>query len=177
MTKREQTLEFIQKYVADEYQLHHAEMVETAMRVVAKHLNEDEEKFGLTGLVHDWDFDKWPETHPGRYDQLQAELDWVDEEVLNAIKGHGDLDFPRNTNLEKALLACDEFSGLMYAYMKMVGNYGDMKTKSIRKKVHKDIKFAAKIDRTDVITGITELGIPEDDFFNLIRDAFSAKYD
>lgn len=177
MPTREQALEFLHKYVSNEYQLHHAEMVANAMQAVAEHLGEsDTEKFYVTGLIHDWDFDKWPEEHPGRYDQLQEELG-VDEEVINAIKGHADLSFNRQTNLEKSLLACDEFSGLLYAYMKMVGSYADMKTSSIRKKVHKDLNFAAKINREDVTTGITGLGIPEDEFFELVRDKFAQTYD
>src|SRR5690606_17380701 len=115
---REQAVEFLYKYVEDEYQQHHAEMVETAMRAVAHKLGEDEELFGITGLVHDWDFDKWPDEHPGRYDQLQEELG-VPDAVVNAIKGHKGVDGPRHTILDKALFACDEFSGLLYAYMKM----------------------------------------------------------
>jgi predicted hydrolase (HD superfamily) len=177
MPTREEALEFLTQYVSNEYQLHHAEMVAIAMEAVAKHLGEsDTEKFYITGLIHDWDFDQWPEEHPGRYDQLKGELG-IDDEVVDAIKGHADLDFPRETILAKALLACDEFSGLLYAYMKMVGNYKDMKTSSIRKKVYKEVNFAAKINREDVKTGISELGIPEEDFFALVRDTFSAKYD
>lgn len=168
--------EFLKKYVTDEYQLHHAEMVSIAMKAVAKQLGEDEDLFEITGLIHDWDYDKWPEEHPSRYEQLQNELD-VPDEVIDAIKGHADLAYTRTTKLAQALLACDEFSGLLYAYMKMVGSYGAMKISSIAKKVHKEIKFAAKVNREDVITGITELGIPEVEFFTLLRDAFAAKYD
>lgn len=178
--KRDKAYTFLTTYVQDEYQLHHAEMVEAAMTAVAKHLDmaaTEVEKFALTGLIHDWDYEKWPEEHPGHYETLKSELEWVDDEVIDALKGHADLDFERSTKLAQALLACDEFSGLLYAYMKMVGNYGDMKTKSIRKKVYKDVKFAAKINREDVKTGITELGIPEDEFFELIRDTFAEKYD
>lgn len=170
---------FLEKYVTNEYQLHHAEMVATAMEAVAKHLgvsDEEVELYYTTGLIHDWDFDQWPEEHPGRYEQLKEELG-VPEEVITAIKGHAGVSADRPTRLAQALFACDEFSGLLYAYMKMVGNYADMKTKSIRKKVHKDLNFAAKINRDDVKTGIAELGIPEDEFFELIRDTFAAKYD
>ncbi len=176
MPAKEEAKEFVHKYVADEYQRHHAEMVAAAMEAVASKLNEDTDKFYITGLVHDWDYDKWPEEHPGRYEQLQSELG-ADDQVIEAIKGHKGISASRPTVLAKALFACDEFSGLLYAYMKMVGNYGDMKTKSIRKKVHKDLNFAAKIDREDVKTGIAELGIPEDEFYELLRDTFAKKYD
>ncbi len=179
-TTREQAYSFLTEYVQDEYQLLHAEMVEAAMLSVATHLRlsqEQQEKFALTGLIHDWDYEKWPDEHPGHYDLLQTKLAFVDEEVINAIKGHVDLNFPRETKLAQALLACDEFSGLLYAYMKMVGSYAEMKTKSIHKKVHKDLKFAAKVNREDVKTGIAELGIPEEEFYQLLRDTFAAKYD
>lgn len=182
MPTREEALEFLKTYVTDAYQLHHAEMVALAMQAVAQGLGESTEiieKFYITGLVHDWDFDKWPNEHPGRYDQLVNELG-VDQEVIEAIKAHADLSYPRITNLAKALLACDELSGLLYAYMKMTGTYGAMKTSSIRKKVYKEVNFAAKINRQDVQTGIQEMqeiGISEDEFLELLRDTFAAKYD
>ncbi|MCA9378941.1 lysine--tRNA ligase [Candidatus Dojkabacteria bacterium] len=177
MPTREQASEFLHKYVTNEYQLHHAEMVAKALEAVATKLGEsDVEKFYVAGLIHDWDFDQWPDEHPGRYEQLVGELG-VDQEVVEAIKGHADLNHPRLTNLAKALLACDELSGLYYAYMKMVGSFGDMKISSIQKKIHKEVNFAAKINREDVKTGITELGIPEEELLTLLRDTFAASYD
>lgn len=180
MPTREQALEFLKKYVQDSYQLHHAEMVETAMRAIAKYFGEDEELFGLAGLIHDWDFDQWPTEHPGHYEQLVAELNLSDDvaaKVIDAIKGHAYTDHPRTTKLSQAIAAADEFSGLLYAYMKMVGKYGDMKISSIAKKMDKELNFAAKIDRSFIKMGITELGIPNDEFYTLIRDAFASKYD
>jgi len=181
MTSRTQATEFVHTYVEDEYQRHHAEMVATAMEAVARRLElDDADTYYITGLVHDWDFHRWPDEHPGRYHQLQEELG-IGDEVVTAIKGHVGTGAPRPTLMSKALFACDEFSGLLYAYMKMVGSYRAMKPKSIRKKVHKDRSFAAKIDRDDVITGITELGeetgLDEEAFFILVRDAFAQKYD
>jgi predicted hydrolase (HD superfamily) len=176
MPTREVAKEFLDKYVQDTYQKHHAEMVALAMEAVAKQLSQDPEKFYITGLIHDWDFDKWPGEHPGRYDQLQTELG-VDQEVIEAIMGHKGVDASRPTVLAKALFACDEFSGLLYAYMKMVGSYKDMKLSSIAKKVHKEVNFAAKINREDVKTGIAELTIPEEEFYTLLRDTFANKYD
>jgi predicted hydrolase (HD superfamily) len=174
---RQKALEFLHKYVTNEYQLHHAEMVETAMRAAAKHLSEDEDKFGFLGLIHDWDFDQWPSEHPGRYEQLQSELPEVDQEMVDTIKGHADLGFPRTTKLMQALLALDELSGLFYAYGRMVPKYADMKVSSINKKLTKELSFAAKINRQDILTGIQELGIPQDELIEIIRDAFAAKYD
>jgi len=170
---RQQATDYLHKYVNDEYQRHHGEMVGTAMEAVANHLNiDDQDIYYITGLVHDWDYDQWPQEHPHRYDQLQDELG-VDDEVVVAIKGHINTESPRPT-----LLA---FSGLLYAYMKMVGSYGAMKPSSIRKKVRKDKSFAAKIDREHVITAFTELGeetgIDEESFYILLRDAFAEKYD
>lgn len=175
-TTREQASEFLHKYVSTDYLLHHSEMVAAAMEAVAKHLNGDADKWYITGLIHDWDFDQWPTEHPGRYDQLQNELG-VDDEVIGAIKGHGDLGFPRETKMQKALLALDELSGLFYAYMKMVGNYKDMKISSVQKKLNKELNFAAKIDRNYIKTGISELGVPEEELLTIVRDTFASKYD
>lgn len=173
---REAAHEFLKKYVSDEYLLHHSEMVATAMEAIGNKLGENADKFYITGLIHDWDFDQWPDEHPGRYDQLQSELG-VDDEVISAIKGHGDKEFNRSTNLMRALLALDELSGLYYAYMKMVGSYGAMKVSSLQKKLHKELNFAAKIDRSYVLKGIEELGIPEEELLTIVRDTFAAKYD
>lgn len=167
---------FLQKYVSDTYLLLHSEMVARAMEAVAKYLGEDTTLFYITGLIHDWDFEKWPSEHPGHYKQLRSELG-VESELIEAIKGHGDLSYPRTTTLSKALLACDELSGLLYAYQRMVGNYHDMKVSSIRKKIYKEPKFAAKVDREYVIRGIEELGIPEETFFALLKNTFAEKYD
>ena len=167
---------FLEKYVSDPYQRHHAEMVAIAMGAVARRFEVDPFIFEITGLIHDWDFDQWPEEHPGRYEQLKTELG-VGEEIIDAIKGHADLKYPRETLLARTLLACDEFSGLLYAYAKMVGSYKAMKIVSIYKKMHKDMSFAAKINRIDILTGVSELGISEEEFYALIRDTFSKKYD
>lgn len=173
---REAAEEFLRKYVTQDYLLHHSEMVAAAMEAIGNHLGGNADKFYITGLVHDWDFDQWPEEHPGRYDQLQSELG-VDDEVIGAIKGHADLNFNRSTKLMQALLALDELSGIFYAYMKMVGSYGAMKISSIQKKLHKELNFAAKIDRDYILKGIEELGIPEEELLTIMRDTFAGKYD
>jgi lysyl-tRNA synthetase class 2 len=173
---REAAEAYLHKYVENEYLLHHSEMVASAMEAVARHLGENADKWYVTGLIHDWDFDKWPSEHPGRYEELRSELG-VDQEIIEAIKGHGDIEHPRQTKMMKALLALDELSGLFYAYMKMVGSYGAMKISSMQKKLHKELSFAAKIDRNYVLKGIAELGIPEEELLTIVRDTFAAKYD
>jgi len=181
-TARQIVHKFVTDHVGDAYQLLHAEMVETAMQGIAKYLGEDEAIFGLTGLIHDWDYYKWPETHPGQYENLlnnpdlqTIAIDWA--LVIEAIKGHGDLSYAHDSKLSQALLACDEFSGLLYAYCKMVGKYGDMKVSSIIKKLHKELNFAAKANRADMLTGIELLGIPEEVFIERVKAALAAKYD
>lgn len=179
---REIVHSFVKSNVEDEYQLLHAEMVETAMLGIARNLGEDETIFGLTGLIHDWDYFKWPETHPGQYEVLlnNADLQTIPIDwnlVIEAIKGHGDLSYPHDSKLSQALLACDEFSGLLYAYNKMVGSYKDMKVSSVSKKLHKELNFAAKANREDMLTGIQLLGIPEEEFIDIVKTALSEKYD
>jgi predicted hydrolase (HD superfamily) len=127
----------------------------------------------LTGLLHDIDFDEHPDTHPGP--SLQWFKDWgYPDDLIHAVEAHaygyhGFTTLPR-TKLAAALVACDEISGIFYAYRKMNPvRYGEMKASSIRKKF-KDPGFAAKIDRATIELGCDHLGVTLDDHIaNLVR--------
>ena len=148
-------------------------MVATAMEGYARQFGEDADLWFITGLLHDLDFEAHPETHPGEA------LRWFNEwgyppELIHAVEAHaygyhGFATLPQ-TRLAAALLACDEISGIFYAYRKLNPvPYGQMKASSIRKKI-KEPAFAAKVDRRTIALGCERLGVPLDEHVeNLIR--------
>jgi predicted hydrolase (HD superfamily) len=173
LPSKEAATALLHQHVNDGYQRLHAQMVACAMEGYAQHLNEDSLLWFVTGLLHDIDFEQHPDTHPG------PSLGWFKEwgypdALIHAVEAHayGYHDFKTlpQTRLAAALLACDEISGIFYAYRKMnpVG-YGEMKSSSIKKKF-KEPNFAAKIDRTVIQLGCDHLGIPLDEHIaNLVR--------
>lgn len=170
---REEAQKLLREHVQDEYQVYHANMVATAMEGYAEELGEDRDKWFLTGLLHDLDFEKFPETHP------KTALEWFKEweypeDMIDAIEAHayGYNGFSRlpETKLAAALMACDEISGIFYAYRKLNPiPYGEMKVSSIKKRFAEK-NFAAKIDRAIVERGVAAFGIDMDTHIqNLIK--------
>lgn len=165
--------QLLEQHVRDEYQRHHALMVATAVEGYAPQFQGDRELWYLTGLLHDLDFEEHPETHPA--ESLRWFAEWgYPEELIHAVEAHaygyhGFKTLPR-TKLAAALLACDEISGIFYAYRKLNPvAYGQMKASSIKKKI-KEPAFAAKVDRSTIYTGCEHLGVSLDDHVaNLIR--------
>ncbi|MBI2498530.1 MAG: HDIG domain-containing protein [Opitutae bacterium] len=170
---REAATALLHQHVRDDYQRHHALMVATAMEGYAVQLNEDPLLWHLTGLLHDIDYEEHPDTHPALSLQWFKEWGYPDE-MLHAVEAHayGYHDFKTlpQTRLAAALLACDEISGIFYAYRKMNPvPYGQMKPSSIRKKF-KEPSFATKIDRSTIQLGCDRLGVPLDEHIaNLVR--------
>ena len=165
--------QLLEQHVRDEYQRYHALMVATATEGYAPLFQADPHLWFITGYLHDIDFEEHPETHPRESLRWFSEWDYP-EELIHAVEAHaygyhGYTTLPR-TKLAAALLACDEISGIFYAYRKMNPvRYGEMKASSIKKKL-KDSAFAAKIDRTTITTGCEHLGVSLDDHIaNLIR--------
>jgi predicted hydrolase (HD superfamily) len=170
---KEAAAALLREHVRDDYQLHHALMVATAMEGYASLYNEDPLLWYLTGLLHDIDFQEHPDTHPAP--SLQWFKDWgYPDTLIHAVEAHaygyhGFATLPQ-TRLAAALVACDELTGIFYAYRKMNPvRYGEMKAGSIRKKF-KDHTFAAKIDRSTIELGCTHLGVALDDHIaNVVR--------
>ncbi len=170
---RESAQKTLHEYVQDDYQRHHALMVATALEGYAGRFQEDPQLWYVTGLLHDLDFERQPDTHPAE------ELGWFKawgypEPLIHAVEAHaygyhGFATLPR-TRLAAALLACDEISGIFYAYRKLNPvPYGQMKASSIRKKF-REPSFAAKVDRHLIELGCEHLGVPlEEHIANLIR--------
>jgi len=165
--------ELLEKFVQDPYQRHHALMVATATEGYAQGFGGDPLLWHVTGLLHDIDFERHPDTHPA--ESIGWFRQWgYPEELIHAVEAHaygyhGYAVLPQ-TKLAAALLACDEVSGIFYAYRKLNPvRYGEMKAASILKKV-KDPGFAAKVDRRTITLGCEHLGVTVDAHVsNLIR--------
>jgi predicted hydrolase (HD superfamily) len=151
--------------------------VEAAMRGYARRDGENEETWAITGLVHDLDYERYPDLDTGhpRYALRELESRGYPQEIIDAVAGHADfLGVPRETRLAKTLYAVDELSGFIAAcaLVRPTGIEG-MKPKSVRKKL-KQPSFAAKVDRDQIARAIEELGVDENEHIQLVIDAMAA---
>lgn len=151
----------------------HMLAVETAMRSYARYFGEDEERWGITGLLHDMDYEKYPtpDEHP-MVGVRELERLGYPADVLRAIEGHADyLDTPRDTTMARALYAVDELSGFITAcaLVRPEGLSG-MKAKSVRKKM-KQASFAASVNRDDIVRGAGELGVDLNEHIDFVISA------
>ena len=159
--KREEAFEILKKYNKDEFHIRHALTVEGVMRYFAKELNEDVEYWGNVGLLHDVDFELYPEEHCKKCIELLRENN-VDESIIHSICSHGYglcTDVKPKHIMEKVLFATDELTGLIWAAAKMRPSKSVMDMElSILKKKFKDKKFAAGCSRDVIIKGAEQLG-------------------
>ncbi len=144
----------------------HVLAVEAAMRAYARKLGEDEELWGITGMLHDLDYERYPSLEDGhpRYALKELEARGYPPELVRAVASHADfLGVSRDSPMEKALYAVDELSGfiLACAYVRPTGIHG-MTPKSIKKKL-KTPAFAAAVDREGIREGAEELGVDFDE--------------
>ncbi len=171
--KKNQAEEFLHEFVKSESLRRHCSSVASSMRHFAKKFNEDEEKWYVTGLLHDFDYEKYPDQHPQIGEGILREQG-VDEEIIRAIQSHADYTgVSRDTLMEKTLFAVDELSGFVVAVAyvrpdKMKG----MKAKSVKKKL-KDKAFAAAVNRDDIRQGAEELEIELDELIEGVIEALS----
>ena len=158
----------------------HALGVETAMRAYAREFGEDEELWAVTGIVHDHDYERYPDLDTGHPRMALEELRkrGYPDEVVDAVAGHAEfLEVPRETRMAKTLFAVDELSGFIAAcaLVRPTGIEG-MKPKSVRKKL-KQPSFAAKVDRGQIQRAIEELGVDETEHIQRVIDAMAANAD
>jgi putative nucleotidyltransferase with HDIG domain len=151
--------------------------VETAMRAYARRFGEDEEEWGIVGLLHDFDYQQWPDPpeHPLRGAAILAERNYP-ERVIYAIKSHADYlpDCPRVSRLDKALYACDELSGFCMAVAVVrPERFQGMRAASVRKKM-KLKGFAAAVNRDDIVRGAADLGVDLDEHIQFVIDALAS---
>ena len=154
--------------------------VEASMRAYAREWGEDEGLYAVTGLVHDLDYERYPDLDTGHPRYALAELERLGypQEVIDAVAGHAEfLEVPRETRLAKTLFAVDELSGFIAAcaLVRPTGIEG-MKPKSVKKKL-KQPSFAAAVDRDQVQRGIEELGVDPDAHMALIIGALAGRAD
>jgi putative nucleotidyltransferase with HDIG domain len=167
---REEAFDLLKEYTRNESLLKHAFSVEKVMRAKAKELGEDEEKWGITGLIHDFDYEKYPDApdHPLKGSEILKEKGYS-EEIREAILGHAEYtNTPRNTLLAKWLFAFDELCGFVTACgLVRPDNLKSLEPKSVKKKL-KDKAFARSVSRDDIYKGAEELGIPLDDLISFV---------
>jgi predicted hydrolase (HD superfamily) len=152
----------------------HMRAVEAAMRAYARRFGEDEERWGILGLIHDWDYETGPtlDLHPMRGMQMLRERGWPDE-IIQDIASHAEyLDVPRDTPIRRALFAVDEMSGFIIAcaLVKPDRSLAAVDARTVRKKM-KDKAFARAVHRDQLVQGAEALGVPFDEHVEVVRDA------
>ncbi len=165
---REEALKLLKKYNNEEFHLRHAYTVEGVMRYFAKELGYDQDFWGIVGLLHDIDFEKYPEQHCKKAPELLKEIN-ASEEMVHAICSHAYgicSNIEPTHEMEKILFATDELTGLIWAAAKMRPSKStkDMEVASLKKKF-KDKKFAAGCSREIIKQGAERLGWILDELF------------
>lgn len=176
---RDEALAIMHEYTASDSLRKHMLAVEAAMRAYAEKFGEDVDRWGITGLIHDFDYERFPnnahsptEEHPAEGVRILRARGFP-EDVLTAILGHGNYTgVPRETRLAKALFAVDELTGLITAtaLVKPSRSVMEVEAKSVRKKM-KDKAFARGVNRDDVINGAADLGVDLDEHIEFVIKA------
>ena len=166
---REEALTLLKKYNQSESLIKHAFAVEGVMRYMARKYGEDEDVWGVVGLIHDLDYEQYPDEHCKKTEAILKENHWP-EDLIRAVVSHGwgiCSDVEPKTNMEKVLFAIDELTGLVAtsALVRPSKSVMDMKAKSVKKK-WKDKRFAAGVDRSIIQQGVDMLGVELGDLIN-----------
>lgn len=180
---RADTLALMHEYTASESLRKHMLAVEGAMRAYAQKLGEDEERWGTTGLIHDFDYERFPnnahsptEEHPSEGVRL-LRIRGYPEDILEAILGHAQYcNTPRESKMAKTLFAVDELTGLITAtaLVRPTKSIHEVDARSVRKKM-KDKAFARGVSREDVVNGANELGVDLDEHITFVILSMQAR--
>ena len=180
---RPDTLALMHEYTASESLRKHMLAVEGAMRAYARKFGEDEDRWGITGLIHDFDYERFPnnahsatDEHPAEGVRILKSKGYPDD-ILQAILGHAHYtNTPRESRMAKTLFAVDELTGLITAtaLVRPTKSVHEVDAKSVRKKM-KDKAFARGVNREDVINGASELGVDLDEHINFVIGAMQAR--
>ena len=177
---RDDAWTLLTEWVQSESLRRHCLAVEAAMRAYAREAGEDEELWGVVGLLHDMDYERYPDLETGHPRMALAELErrGVDPVIVRAIASHADfLEVPRQTALERTLYAVDELSGFLLAcaYVRPDGIRG-LTPKSVKKKLRQP-SFAAAVSRDEVRRGAEELGVDFDEHVRFVIAALEQRAD
>jgi len=158
---RENALNLVNEYIENSNLVKHMLAVEAAMRAYARRFGEDEEKWGVVGLLHDFDYERFPDEHPERGARILEEQGWP-EEIVRAVRSHASerTGVTRDSLMEKTLYAVDDLTGLIVAValVRPTKDIRDVKVKSVKKK-WKDRRFAAGAHREMIEEGTAALEI------------------
>ena len=181
LPSRDQTLALMQEYTASDSLRMHMLAVEGAMRAYARKFGEDEERWGTAGLIHDFDYERYPnnahsptEEHPSEGVRVLRARGYP-QDILTAILGHAQYtNTPRESMMAKTLFAVDELTGLITAtaLVRPTKSVHEVDARSVRKKM-KDKAFARGVNRDDVINGAQELGVDLDAHIAFVVAALS----
>ena len=176
LPSRAETLALVHEYTASESLRKHMLAVEAAMRSYARKFGEDEDRWGIAGLIHDFDYERFPnnahspmEEHPSEGVRILRSRGYP-EDILEAILGHAQYtNTPRESKMAKTLFAVDELTGLITAtaLVRPTKSVLEVDARSVRKKM-KDKAFARGVNRDDVINGATELGVDLDEHISFV---------
>jgi putative nucleotidyltransferase with HDIG domain len=185
LPSRDDALALQHEFTASESLRTHMLAVEAAMRAYAERFDDDVERWGLTGLMHDFDYERWPNDehapdreHPAEGVRLLRERGWPDD-ICDAILGHATYTgVPRRTRMARALFAVDELTGLVTAtaLVRPSRSVLDVEARSVRKKM-KDKAFARGVSREDIALGAEELGVPLEEHIAFVIDAMQRSAD
>ena len=178
MLDREQAWDILCEFTKSDGLRKHALAVETCVAAYARKLGEDEHKWSVTALLHDFDWEIHPtlEEHPQKGEAILAERG-VDEETRRAILSHANhTGVPRQSPLEKTLYACDELAGFITAisYVKPHRSVFEVDVASVKKKM-KDKAFARSVNRQDIVEGAQELGVPLEEHIDFCVKAMQGR--
>ena len=179
MPDRDDAWKLLCEYTQSESLRKHALAVEACTRAYARKLGAEEDLWSLTGLLHDFDYERWPnaahhptQEHPYEGSKILRERGYS-EEMIHAILGHADYcGIPRESQLDRALFACDELAGFLTAcaLIKPSKSIHEVEPASVKKKL-KDKAFARGVNRDDVYKGAAELGVPLDEHITFCVEA------
>jgi putative nucleotidyltransferase with HDIG domain len=170
---REEAWKLLCEYTKNENLRKHALAVEACVKAYARKYGEDEEKWAVVGLIHDFDYELYPSApdHPLKGSEILKEKG-VSEEMRRAILGHADYSgVPRDTQLAKVLFACDELAGFIIACaLVRPDRLATLEAKSVRKRM-KDKAFARSVSREDILKSAEELGVALDEHITFCIEA------
>jgi putative nucleotidyltransferase with HDIG domain len=177
MINRASAWNLVCEYTQSESLRKHMLAVEACMRAYSRKFGEDEERWGITGLLHDFDYEKYPtpQEHPFVGNKILEERGYP-EEIRRAILSHADYSgVKRETKMEKVLYACDELAGFITAsaLVKPNKSLAEVEAKSVRKKM-KDKAFARSVNRDDIINGAADLGVDLEEHIAFCIEAMKA---